>query len=170
MLLRQLFMSNKSAAIITAVIIAVLGPPAFAQECRQSVDWRSLNLSTQQSMQVQSLEQDWNTKYLHLQPQILDLQRRLVRLLGDPKSDPLEIMSIQQTIARLKEQLRNEATANYLRKRSLLNEQQQRQLEFQLQQLVADRQRTALPGTQSDDNNGGFMNLIHKVRWAIDPH
>ena len=145
------------------------GPAAFAQHSQSTIDWKQLNLTTQQYQQVQLLEQDWNAKYMKLQPQILENQRKMLRLLADPRSDSLEIMATQQTVARLKEQLRNEATANYLRKRALLNVAQQRQLEGMLAQMVAEKQRAATPSAQQAEQ-GGFMDLIHKVKWAIEPH
>jgi hypothetical protein len=71
-------------------------------------------------------------------------QNRLVELLSTPKSDPLEITSQQQRVNQLKEQLSEQATANYLRKRSLLNTDQQRQLEGLLKRMVAERSRNKL--------------------------
>jgi hypothetical protein len=67
-----------------------------------------------------------------------------VELLSTPKSDPLEITSQQQRVNQLKEQLSEQATANYLRKRSLLNTDQQRQLEGLLKRMVAERSRNKL--------------------------
>ena len=171
--MRLNLLSSSAKSFIVVVSFTMLWvslPPVLAEETRQTVDWGRLNLSGQQAHQIQGLEQDWNNKYVRIQPQILDCQRQLVKILADPKSDPLEIMFCQQTIARSKEQLRNEATANYLRKRAVLNESQQRCLEYQLQQVVSDRQRTMLPGSSSEEENSGFAGLMHKVRWAIDPH
>ncbi len=169
---KQLYMTTNRMSIFCAWLLCgfcATIEPSFADDGRLTVDWKRLNLSAQQSQQIQVLEQDWNAKYMKLQPQIVEHQRKLVHLLNDPKSDSLEIMSTQQTIARLKEQLRNEATANYLRKRALLTEIQQHQLESMMQQMVAEKQRTAAPSAPSDDQ-GGFMDLIHKVKWAIEPH
>lgn len=135
----------------------------------RSVDWKRLNLNAQQTQQVGQLDNDWNAKYSRLQPQIAELQKKLERLLPDPKSDPLEIMATQQAIGRYKEQLRNEATTNYLRKRSLLNDVQQHQLEAMLQQMVNDRQRPASSISQAEQN-GGIMNIVNKIKWAIEPH
>jgi Spy/CpxP family protein refolding chaperone len=171
MLPKPLFMSTSSLLILSAIVAALfLGLPAWAQECRHTIDWKQLNLTPQQAQQIHVLEQDWHTKYMRLQPQILDHQRRLALLFSDPKSDQLEIITLQQSIARLQEQLRNEATANYLHKRVLLDEQQQHMLELQLQQLIANRQRAAAPTAQTSDQSGGFMDLIHKIRWAIEQH
>lgn len=161
-------MTGRSTALGVGLILALATmPSAQADEPRGCVDWQQLSLTVEQTQQIQVLESDWNGKYMKIQPQILENQRRLARLLPDAKSDPIEILSTQQNITRLKEQLRNEATANYLRKRAILNDSQQHQLEQQIQRLVQDKQRTAVPASQSDDQNSGFMNVIHKIRWAI---
>lgn len=141
------------------------GAPCLAQAQDRGLDWKKLNLNTQQSQQIQNLEQDWNGKYMQIQPQIQDHQRKLARLLVDPKSDSLEIMSTNQTLTRLKEQLRNEATTNYLRKRAILNQDQQHQLESMMQQMISSRQQGA--AVPQSEEQGGFMNIIQKVRWAI---
>jgi hypothetical protein len=137
---------------------------------RRCIDWQRLNLDQQQSQTIGSLDNDWNQKYQRLQPQIIGLQRKLERLLPDPHSDPLEIMATQQSIARLKEQLRNDATTNYLRKRAALNSDQQHQLEGMLQQMVSDRQRATAPVMQADQAGGGISNIVNKIKWAIEPH
>lgn len=172
-------MTTKTRAlIITGTLVAVMSGimPAFADDLKSSnapccVDWNKLGLSSQQSQQVQVLEKQWNSKYAHIQPQIVAEQKELVALLGDPKSDPLEIMETQQSITRLREQLRNEATSNYLRKRAILTANQQHQLEGMLQQMVAERQQHgSTQASTVSDQNGGIMNIIHKVKWAIEPH
>lgn len=142
---------------------------AYADEAagKPCVDWKKLNLSSTQSQQIQALETDWNSKYMKIQPEILDHQRKYAKMLMDPKSDPLEIMSTNQKIAHLKEVLRNEATTNYLKKRAILNSDQQHLLETMMQQMIASRQQSAATPPVAGDEQGGFMDIIHKVRWAI---
>lgn len=140
------------------------GVPALAQE--RQMDWKKLNLNPNQSQQIQTLESEWNGKYMQIQPQIHDHQRKLAKLLVDPKSDSIEIMATNQTLTRLKEQLRNEATTNYLRKRAILNQDQQHQLETMMQQMISSRQQN-VGGAPQTEEQGGFMNIIQKVRWAI---
>lgn len=169
--------TNRRPWLVAGAVAALLGGamPAFAEDLKAAapccVDWNKLGLSPQQSQQVQVLEKDWNSKYTHIQPRIVAEQKELVKLLGEPKSDPLEIMETQQQITRLREQLRNEATTNYLRKRALLTASQQHQLEGMLQQMVTDRQqRTSVQASTVSDQNGGIMNIVNKVKWAIEPH
>src|SRR5271169_3361288 len=121
----------------------------LADELRMGINWQRLNLSPQQSQQIQVLEAQWSHDYMEIQPSIIEEQHKLTRLLSDPKSDPLEIMALQQSIARKKEQLRAAATANYLRKRQLLNDGQQHGLEDMIHQAVAERQRANNPGAQT---------------------
>lgn len=155
--------------LVASSCSAVLADDLQQHVVHRGVDWKSLHLNASQSQQLTQLENEWHAKYSRTQPQIAELQRKLERLLPDPKSDPLEIMATQQTIARLKEQLRNEATTNYLRKRSLLNEAQQHQLEGMLQQMVVERQRPATSALQGEQSPG-IMNIVNKIKWAIEPH
>jgi hypothetical protein len=160
------------ATLMAAVFTVCLTSSANAQpgpdSAHRCVDWKRLNLSTQQSQSITQLDDYWHAKYQHVQPQIMESQKKLERLLSDSKSDPLEIMATQQNIARLKEQLRNEATTNYLRKRAVLNEGQQHQLEAMLSQMVMERQHTT-PMVQADQA-GGIGNIVNKIKWAIEPH
>ena len=115
------------------------GLPAGADEIRMGINWQRLNLTPSQCQQIQQLESQWNHDFMEIQPSIIEDQRKLTRLLSDPKSDPLEIMALQQSIARQKEHLRAAATANYLRKRQLLNDGQQHGLEDMIQVYAHDK-------------------------------
>lgn len=139
-------------------------PSAFADEVHCAVDWRRLQLSAEQNQQVQVLEAEWNQQYMEVQPSIVEEQRKLTRLLSDAKSDPLEIMSLQQSIARKREQLRAAATTNYLKKRQILNGAQQRTLEDMIRQIIAERQRMANPGSQTDVMPDRIQSLMQRVR------
>jgi Spy/CpxP family protein refolding chaperone len=160
---------SKQVRVVSLVLTALIAGTgaAFADDDGKCcVDWKKLNLSSVQTQQIQTLEQDWNTKYMKIQPEILEHQRKLAKLLMDPKSDPLEIMATNQRIAHLREQLRNEATTNYLKKRAILNGDQQHQLEFMMQQMIATRQQSMAPVTRTEEQDG-FSDIIRKVRWAI---
>lgn len=168
---KQLLVATAMAlsAIMSGVSPAMAEDPCVTNKAA-CVDWKRLKLTTQQTQQIDQLQQDWNTKYMKLQPQIVSLQQKMRTKFADPNSDPLEIMSTQQSLARLQEELRNEAMSNYLRKRGLLSDVQQRQLEGMMQQMVAERQQRMAPKTSHDEQNAGLMNIIHKVKWAIEPH
>lgn len=155
--------SNQVLSLALAVG-AASGSAAMADELRMGINWQRLNLTPQQSQQIQLLEAQWNHDYMEIQPAIIEEQHKLTRLLSDPKSDPLEIIALQQSIARKKEHLRAAATTNYLRKRQLLSDGQQHGLEDMIHQAVAERQRTANPGSQTDVMPDHIQNLIQRVR------
>lgn len=163
-------MHSRNLIVCAAVALMSTNLSALAQEhpIHKCVEWKKLNLKPQQAQQINQLESEWHTKYATTAPKIADLQKKLERLLSNAKSDPLEIMSTQQTIARLKDQLRNEATTNYLRKRALLNETQQHQLEGMLQQMVVERQRGS--AASQAEQTPGIVNIVNKIKWAIEPH
>ncbi|HEY9715271.1 MAG TPA: hypothetical protein V6C72_17500, partial [Chroococcales cyanobacterium] len=110
-----------------------------------------------------------NHDYNELKPAIIDDQSRLQRLLADHNSDPVEIMALQQTIARKKEQLNGIATANYLKKRQVLNDNQQASLELMVRQAVVQRQHSANPGSQTEVMPDRVQDLIQRVRniWPV---
>jgi Spy/CpxP family protein refolding chaperone len=136
------------------------------QHCH--IDWDHLNLTPEQSQQIHELDNQWNKDYIELKPSIVDDQHRLTRLLSDHNSDPVEIMALQQSIARKKENLNGIATANYLKKRQLLNENQQCALEAMIRQAIVARQRSAT-ATQTDAMPDRVQDLMEKVRhiWPI---
>lgn len=163
---KQLSMKINNSAYWAYALVLGAGSwqPAGADELRAGINWQRLNLTPQQSQQIQALEAEWNHDYMQIQPAIIEEQRKLTRLLSDPKSDPLEIMALQQSIARKKEQLRAAATANYLHKRQLLNDGQQHGLEDMIHQAVAERQRLVNPGAQTDVMPDHIQYLIQRVR------
>ena len=138
--------------------------PAFADEPHVNIDWRKLQLTPQQQQVIQTLEGQWSHEYMDVQPAIVEDQRKLTRLLADPKSDPLEILALQQSMARKKEQLRSAATANYLRKRQCLTGDQQKSLEDMIRQTIAERQRVLSPGSTTDVMPDRIQMLMQRVR------
>ena len=103
--------------------------------------YNRLRLNDQQSRQIASLDSEWSSKYQDLKPQLMDRQHHLAELLSSPKSDPLEITATQQQINQIKEQLSGAATATYLRKRRVLNTDQQHELEEWLKSRLLNKLR-----------------------------
>jgi Spy/CpxP family protein refolding chaperone len=133
-------MMNRSVACCLFFLGALVAMPQSAlADDGLNAPYDRLNLSPRQFEQIQSLENQWNSTYMQLQPQLQQAQRRLAELLAQPKSDPIEITSTQQRINQLREQLSGSATANYLRKRRLLNGGQQQQLESWMKRKLADK-------------------------------
>jgi hypothetical protein len=154
---------NVQLAFFSAVLISQSNLSAFA-DGDHCVDWSKLNLSPSQKTQIESLESQWNKDYNEIKPIILDEQHHLTKLLADHTSDPVEIMSVQQSIARKKEQLNGMATANFLKKRAVLNDNQQYSLELMVRNAVALRQRAMSPGGQTEVMPDHIQSLMQRVR------
>jgi Spy/CpxP family protein refolding chaperone len=137
---------------------------------RCCVDWNKLNLTSGQSQQIDQLNCEWTKDYNELKPVIVDDQQKLQKLLADHNSDPVEVMAMQQQIARKREQLNGLATANYLRKRQVLNENQQFNLEQMIKELVRKRQAQMYPNQHTDtvvtDRIQDLMNRVRNI-WPV---
>lgn len=155
------------AAIIVGGI-GLLTPVMAGEEHHCCVDWSRLNLTAAQNAQVQQLEDEWARQYNEIRPVIVEDQQKLTRLLANHNSDPVEVMALQQSIARKKEQLNGYATINYLKKRQLLTENQQFNLEQQIKDAVRKRQNDMYPGSHgSDVATDRIQNLLNRVRWPV---
>ncbi len=159
--------TNRSMSTVAKKVVLVIGiqsalvMPAFAEDC--CVDWSKLNLSAQQNQQIQQLESQWQQDYNQIKPSIQDEQHKLQRLLETHNADPVELMAVQQSITRKKDQLNAAATANYLRKRQVLNENQQHQLNQMIQARIAAKQQEMHPGAQTDTMPGRLQGLMQRV-------
>lgn len=156
----------KQITLSLLVLLAAAGPCSANPHC--PIDWSQFHLNQQQQQQLAVLDGQWDRSYSQVKPEIVTDQARLSDLLADTKSDPLEVVSLQQSIARKKEQLRSLATSIYLRKRQILNQEQQLQLEECMRQYMDAKRRQASGGSQTDAMPDGVNNLINKVRnmWS----
>lgn len=172
----------RSVAVVSLILSCGDGYPARADDDTNgagvrghcvNIDWGRLDLTSSQNQQIQQLETEWNREFGQMRPAIVDDQRKLWKLLQDHNSDPVEIMSLQQSIARRKEQLHALATANYLKKRQLLNENQQHNLEQMMRQMLNARMRmrstTSGDLQEAEGPTDHIQNLIHRVRniWPV---
>ena len=163
---RSMYITKKVALVIGIQTALVM--PAFAEnQC--CVDWSKLNLSAQQNQQVQQLEAQWQQDYSQIKPAIAEEQRKLQRLLESHNADPVELMAVQQSLQRKKDQLNQAATANYLRKRQVLNENQQHQLEQMIRQRIAEKQKDIHPNVQSNEMPNRLQDLMQRVLNRKDP-
>ncbi len=170
--------SAKSAgAIISAAVVATIctlhfAPAGYAQESQAApascnVDWTKLNLSPVQNSQIQTLEQQWYKDFNELSPQIRDEQSKLHKLLSDHNADPVQVMSMQQSIAARRAQLSNAAMQNYLNKRKVLDEKQQKQLEDMMRIMIQNRKAQMNPGSQTEVMPDKIQNLMRRVREIL---
>ena len=161
------FLKLFRAAIIFGGIGLFL--PALADDDHHCcVDWARLNLTSSQNTQVQQLEDEWARQYNEIRPVIIEDQQKLTKLLANHNSDPVEVMALQQAIARKKEQLNGYATINYLKKRQVLTDNQQFALEQQIKDAVRRRQTALYPGSHGGDvATDRIQNLLNRVRWPV---
>lgn len=131
------FLSSAALLLVASAIVS----PAAQADPRLPHPYDKIQMNDAQAQRIADLDQQWKSKYQDLGPRLQGAQKQLMDLLSTPKSDPLEVTSAQQRVNQLKEQLSEQATANYLRKRSLLNTDQQKQLEGYLRRMVAEHGR-----------------------------
>jgi Spy/CpxP family protein refolding chaperone len=127
------------------------------------INWNQLNLSPEQNNTIQSLNSDWNHQYMELKPAIDEEQRKLTRMLTDPNSDPLEIISLQASIERKRGQLKTVAINNYLHKRQILNMQQQQQLQDMVRNAILERQKQLAGGSNTDPMSERIQSLMKQL-------
>ncbi len=128
---------------------------ALAYDVQKSmIDWSKLNLTRDQSQAIDDLNNKWLHDYNEIQPSIKDDQRKLTELLGAHNSDPVEIMSVQQSLAHKREKLKNIAMVNYLKKRQILTDTQKHDLDLMVRDVIAQKQ----------NNNSANVNLVGSDR------
>jgi hypothetical protein len=163
--------TRRALASLTLLICGFLGMSGSAsadEATTTSINWTRLQLNPQQAQHIQSLENQWTRSYMDVQPSIVEDQRRLTRLMSDPNAHPAEIMALQQAISLKREQLRSNATANYLQKRQVLDQNQQHMLQDMMRQQVDMRQRQIRPsGFQPDVMPDKIQDLMRRVRGFI---
>ena len=169
-------MSNKSLFLQLAALIASLSlfsaaspVAAYAPTDRPICDWTKLNLNEDQNKQIQEIEAGWNQKYRELMPSLSEDQQRLSKLLEDHNSDPVEIMTVQTSVARKREQLNEIALATYLRKKALLDENQKHVLELMTKRAIAERHRSDATASVNEEMPDHIQGLMQRVRniWPV---
>lgn len=131
--------SASGASLFAVSLMVALQLPADAGNWRDP--YARMHLSNQQRQQITGYQHQWNAQYSTIKPQLRRQQEKLMTLLSDTRSDPLEITQTQQKISTLKEQLGNQATLNVLRKRRILNEEQRQQLRQEMDGMLVNRTR-----------------------------
>lgn len=148
----------------------MLADPGLAQETvpgqtgQSCVDWTKLELTGGQKSQIESLENQWLKDYNEIAPQIREDQLKLQKLLVEHNPDSMQIMTLQQSIARRKEQLNLCAVQNYISKKKVLNERQQTQYEQLMRAMVQKRKQFNNPGAQTEVMPDKVQVLMQKMR------
>jgi hypothetical protein len=124
----------------------------------------SLTLSPQQKSQIDSLEGQWLKDFGDIAPQIREEQLKLQKLLSEHNPDSMQIVQLQQSIARRKEQLNLVAMQNYISKKKLLSEKQQTQYERMIQNSVQRRKQQLNPNSQTEVVPDKIQELMQKIK------
>ena len=149
--------------------------PCFAQDATGtntscSIDWSKLNLTASQSAQIQQLEQQWYKESGEIIPLIREDQSKLQRTIGDHNADPVQVLALQQQVARRKEQLNSVAMQNFLNKKKVLDSSQKKQLEDMFRIAVQNRKSQMFPGSQTEVMPDKIQSLMQRVRdiWPVN--
>jgi Spy/CpxP family protein refolding chaperone len=153
-------------SISLLVILRCFDLPALCQDEHVAVGWSKLNLNSQQSKRIQELEEQWRRDYGELKPAIAEDQRRIGKLLGDHNLDPVEIMALQSSLSRKKEQLSALALSNYLKKREVLTDNQRRTLEIMMRQAIAEREQNTNGSALTQTAPDRIQGLMQRARNA----
>jgi len=174
---------NVSKGVVSAALSIATGVamdisqsnPCLAQDTGAApgqccIDWNRLNLTPAQSNQLKQLEQQWFRESGEIIPQIRDDQNKLQKALADHNADPVQVMTLQQAVARRKEQLNSLAMQNFLAKKKVLDDGQKKQLEDMVHVAVANRKNQMYPGSQTEVMPDKIQGLMEKVRniWPIN--
>ena len=127
------------------------------------INWNQLNLSPEQNNTIQSLNSEWNHQYMELKPAIDEEQKKLTRMLTEPNSDPLEIISLQASIERKRGQLKTAAISNYLHKRQVLNSKQQQRLHDMVRNAIMERQKQLSGPSNADPMSERIQSLMKQL-------
>ncbi|MBK9203329.1 MAG: hypothetical protein IPL73_13035 [Candidatus Obscuribacter sp.] len=161
-------LSLASASLMGATSVELLMARAcMAQDAASGsccVDWTKLDLSPQQKSQIDSLEGQWLKDFGDIAPQIREEQLKLQKLLSEHNPDSMQIVQLQQSIARRKEQLNLVAMQNYISKKKLLSEKQQTMYERMIQNSVQRRKAQLNPNSQTEVVPDKIQELMQKIK------
>jgi len=177
--------SNGAKAVSKGVLSAALSisagvamdvsqsSPCLAQESgnsASSIDWNKLNLTAAQSSQIRELEQQWFKESSEIIPQIKEDQSKLQRAMADHSADGVQVIAVQQSVGRKREQLQSLAMQNFLAKKKVLNDAQKKQLEDMVRTAVQNRKNQMNPGSQTEVMPDKIQSLMQRVRdiWPVN--
>lgn len=102
----------------------------FSMAHAGEINWQTLNLTPQQSTQMQTLEEGWHKIHRNLSAQIQRDMAELKAIL--PTGDSQKIRELQTRIMTNKTYLMNESMDTFLKKREMLSPEQRSQLQKML--------------------------------------
>lgn len=113
---------DRASVVSTIVLLAC---PALA--LAKDIDWDSLNLSPQQEVQIERLEDSWEKTHAEVGTQIQRDMAELRNIL--PTGDSQRIRGLQNRITTNKTYLMNQSMDIFLKKRDMLTPAQRNQLQ-----------------------------------------
>lgn len=135
---------NTALCLFLLIYLSILVPNAYSQTQNTSysqssggynnnrgnvsIDWQLLNLTEDQKRKIKELDLQWTSLEQTIRPKILRDQQQLKTIMVNPNADDNQIRKLQKDIMIRQEQLRYEATENFLSKRRLLNDEQRQKL------------------------------------------
>lgn len=96
----------------------------FSNKGLVNINWTQLNLSEDQAKKMNELDDQWGRIEQLIRPKIIRDQQQLKNIMSNPNADDEQIRNLQRDIMTRQEQLRFEATENFLSKRRILNTKQ----------------------------------------------
>lgn len=99
-----------------------------------NINWSGLELTNEQMVQMESLDNQWQKVQQMVRPKLIRDQQTLRNVITNPNLNEDYIRKLQRDIMLRQEQLRYEATENFLSKRRLLNKDQREKLHKMMKQ------------------------------------
>jgi Spy/CpxP family protein refolding chaperone len=118
---------NQAGMVLRTVLVA---GSLFSMAHAGEINWQILNLTPQQSTQMQTLEDGWHKVHQNLSAQIQRDMAELKTIL--PTGDSQKIRELQTRIMTNKTYLMNESMDTFLKKREMLSPEQRSQLQKML--------------------------------------
>jgi Spy/CpxP family protein refolding chaperone len=139
--LKNLFISGLIYVVFTGMpALSQVQPASMSQSSKSlssenlttrnytQINWGKLNLSSEQMEKIQSLDKEWMRIQQLIRPKIIRDQQQLKNIMSNPEVDEDLIRKLQRDIMLRQEQLRYEATENFLSKRRILTSEQREKL------------------------------------------
>jgi Spy/CpxP family protein refolding chaperone len=123
---QQSSVSSKSSVVNTSETIS--------SKSYSDIEWSDLSLTEDQLSKIQELDEEWKRVEQLIRPKIIRDQQQLKNIMSNPHIDEDQIRKLQRDIMLRQEQLRYEATENFLSKRRLLNTKQRETLHKMMSQ------------------------------------
>ncbi|MCA9805951.1 MAG: hypothetical protein KC777_28480 [Cyanobacteria bacterium HKST-UBA02] len=160
------------ALILSTVVFALVQGPARAEgdaPCGHcNIDYEKLDLSNDQSLKIQQLDQQWFDTYQKMHPKIQEKQQQLKKLMASPNSDPTELIMLQQKIDKENSELKSFAISIWTKKKEILNDAQKEKLQILIRDELQKRQGRG-GGREQDQIPIRWQKLLRNMQNIFSP-